>query len=53
MPPGVTLTVETSQDLQSWSTYQVPAVSGNKAICNLPAGQSRAFYRLKVTMSGI
>ena len=53
MPPGVTLTVETSQDLQNWSTYQVPAVSGNKAICNLPAGQSRAFYRLKVTMSGI
>ena len=51
LPPDITLTVETSTDLQSWSTAAVVVPEGNKAIFPLPPGQTRAFYRLNITLS--
>jgi len=50
LPPGIELSVETSTDLQAWMTYATPQIANGKAVFNLPAGQGRAFYRLRVTL---
>ncbi|RYD40361.1 MAG: hypothetical protein EOP85_14370 [Verrucomicrobiaceae bacterium] len=49
IPSGVTLTVETSTDLQTWSTHTTPELLPGKVTFQLPSGQGRAFYRLKVS----
>lgn len=51
LPPDISLAVETSTDLQSWSTAAVLIPEGNKAIFPLPPGQTRAFYRLNINLS--
>lgn len=43
------VTVETSTDLQTWTVHEVVIATGGKATFDLPAGQTRAFYRLNVT----
>ncbi|WP_193212166.1 hypothetical protein [Luteolibacter marinus] len=51
-PTGVIISVESSLDLQSWTLVtQDVSVGGGKAVFDLPAGQTRAFYRLNVTLS--
>jgi hypothetical protein len=50
LPPGVTVTVETSADLQTWSPHPLDYVANGKVLFTLPAGQTRAFYRLNVTL---
>ncbi|MES2658082.1 MAG: hypothetical protein V4689_05660 [Verrucomicrobiota bacterium] len=50
LPQSVSLTVETSTDLQTWTTYATPQFANGKVIFDLPAGQGRAFYRLKATL---
>ena len=50
-PPGVTVTVETSTDLQVWTSYAAPTLTADKRLVfPLPAGQGRAFYRLAVSL---
>lgn len=49
-PPYVRLTVEVSQDLQNWSDYAIASYQNSVATFQLPAGQTRAFYRLKVSL---
>lgn len=50
--PYVTLTIETSADLQTWTSYAVTSLNANNRIeFPLPAGQGRAFYRLAVSMN--
>jgi hypothetical protein len=50
LPPNIALSVETSTDLQNWTTYVTPTITNDKAVFNLPSGQGRAFYRLRVTV---
>lgn len=50
-PPDLTLTIETSTDLQSWTSYASPTLTpDNRLVFPLPSGQGRAFYRLAVSM---
>lgn len=53
MPPGdLSLTVQVSTDLQAWSTFATPIHHpDNRVTFTLPAGQTRAFYRLAITLS--
>jgi hypothetical protein len=48
-PPGVTMAVETSTDLQTWNTHATPELQPGKVTFQLPSGQGRAFYRLRVS----
>lgn len=50
VPPGVVVTIETSLDLQTWTPHATPTFANGKATFPLPAGQTRAFYRLNVTL---
>ncbi len=51
-PPGVTLTIETSTDLQTWTSYASPVLTAdNRLVFPLPSGQGRAFYRLAVSIN--
>ena len=45
------LTVEVSPDMQNWSVYQVTMSLNNVVTFDLPAGQTRAFYRLKLSLA--
>lgn len=49
--PDLTFAIETSLDLQTWEEAQLEGIdkANGKVTFNLPAGQGRAFYRLKVT----
>lgn len=49
IPADLTATVETSTDLQTWTTYTTPELLPGKVTFQLPSGQGRAFYRLKVS----
>jgi hypothetical protein len=50
MPPDVTLMIETSTDLQAWTSHASPTLTeDHRLVFPLPSGQSRAFYRLAVT----
>ncbi|MCP5549076.1 MAG: hypothetical protein H7A50_17070 [Akkermansiaceae bacterium] len=52
MPPGVSIAVEVSTDLQSWTYFADPVVHpDNRVTFTLPAGQTRAFYRLALSLS--
>lgn len=48
-PPDIAVTIETSIDLQTWTPHAVVLSGNGKATFTLPAGQTRAFYRLNVT----
>ncbi len=48
-PNGVQCMVETSQDLVNWVPLAQVSVANNKVEFGYPPGQSRAFYRLKMT----
>ncbi|GAA5119908.1 hypothetical protein JIN84_21120 [Luteolibacter yonseiensis] len=55
IPPGlpgdINMAIETSTDLSSWTTFgSAPPVDGVVKF-TLPAGQTRFFYRLKLTLS--
>lgn len=51
LPPGVLLSVETSTDLQVWETFATPEITQDlRVVFDLPSGQGRAFYRLKITL---
>lgn len=50
IPPQLTVTVETSTDLQTWSAHTTPQLLPGKVTFQLPSGQGRAFYRLKVSL---
>lgn len=50
LPPDVSVTVETSIDLQSWAPHAVVPLGNGKVTFPLPAGQTRGFYRLNVTL---
>lgn len=49
--PDVTVEVQISKDLQTWTTHANPTLANGRATFQLPAGQSRSFYRLKVTLA--
>lgn len=51
VPPGdVSYQIETSTDLQTWTTYAIPVEENGKLVFDLPSGQGRAFYRVRVTL---
>lgn len=50
-PPGVSVEVQISTDLQTWTTHANPTFANGRATFQLPAGQSRGFYRLKATLA--
>ena len=50
LSPDVELSVETSVDLQNWATYATPQIANGNAVFELPAGQGRGFYRLRITL---
>ena len=50
-PADLTYTVQISTDLQSWTDHAAPMIENNQLKFQLPAGQGRNFYRLKVTLS--
>lgn len=49
-PVDVSFLIETSTDLQTWTTYASPLKENGKLVFDLPSGQGRAFYRLRVTI---
>ena len=49
--PDLTFAIETSLDLQTWEEAQLDGINkadGGKVTFDLPSGQGRAFYRLKI-----
>ncbi|MGB6221087.1 MAG: hypothetical protein WBG04_08640 [Haloferula sp.] len=52
IPPGVTLAVEVSTDLQTWAFHSDVTIDGSNYRFPLPAGQTRAFYRLRLSPPG-
>lgn len=49
LPPDISLTVESSTDLVSWTSVSSVSPVNGSVTFSLPAGQSRSFYRVKVT----
>ncbi len=50
--PDVTVTIETSPDLQTWTSSPLNGLNANNRFeFPLPAGQGRAFYRLAVSLN--
>lgn len=48
-PTGFTYTIETSTDLQTWTHATSSLIKvGRKVTFDLPSGQGRAFYRVKI-----
>lgn len=52
LPPNVSIAVEVSADLQTWDFFATPVLQpDNRVTFTLPAGQTRAFYRLAISLS--
>lgn len=51
-PPGMSAEVQISTDLQTWQSHENVILQNGKATFDLPSGQRRAFYRLKISLSG-
>ena len=50
LPGSPSYKIEVSTDLQNWSDYADPVLENNVAKFQLPGGQGRAFYRLRITL---
>ncbi len=51
-PPGISAEVQISTDLQTWEPHANVTVQNGKVTFDLPSGQRRAFYRLKISIPG-
>ncbi len=49
-PSDLSVEVQISTDLQTWTAHANPTIANGRATFQLPAGQSRSFYRLKVAL---
>lgn len=48
--PEMTYEVQISTDLQNWTFHDNPTIENNQLKFQIPAGQGRSFYRLRVTL---
>lgn len=50
LPPDLSAEIQISTDLQTWTPHANPTIANGRATFPLPAGQSRGFYRIKVSL---